>query len=251
MGHLANVLIRLVLPAALIGLWQVASTSGWVNPVFVPPPDRVARTGYEMLTGGDLIPAAAATTGRALLGLAIAIVIAVPAGLVFASSRLADGLTYPAREFFRALPTVTIVPALMVIVGPGESLSVLAVVFGAVWPILLGTILGVRETDRVLLDVARVHRLSARRAVVKIRLPAALPQIMTGIRISLAIALVIALVVEMMSGHGGLGSMVVEARSRFRNTEVFAIVAVIGVVGLVLNALMVRIERRTRHDVPA
>lgn len=247
MRTVTSVLIRLVVPVGLIALWQLASTAGWVNPVFIPPPGEVARTGLEMLTGDELIPATASTTARALLGLAIAIVIAVPAGLVFASSRLADELSQPPREFFRALPTVTVVPALMVIVGPGESLSVLAVMFGSVWPILLGTMLGVRETDPVLLDVARVHRLSTRRAVFKIRLPAALPQIMTGVRISLAIALVVALVVEMMSGNGGLGSLVVEARSRFRNAEVFAIVAVIGIVGLALNAVMVRAERAIRH----
>jgi sulfonate transport system permease protein len=243
-----SVLIRLVVPIVLIALWQLASTAGWVNAIFIPPPDEVARTGLDMLLGDDLIPATAATAARALLGLVIAFAIAVPAGLVFASSRLADELSQPPREFFRALPTVTVVPALMVIVGPGESLSVLAVVFGAVWPILLGTMLGVRETDPVLLDVARVHRLSAGRAVFKIRLPAALPHIMTGVRISLAIALVIALVVEMMSGNGGLGTLVVEARSRFRNAEVFAIVAVIGIVGLLLNAVMVRVESTVRHD---
>lgn len=244
MRYLRSLLLGMVVPAALLGLWQAASMAGWVNPVYLPPPSEVARAGQGMLLDGELLAATAATVGLALAGLAISVALAVPCGALFAASRLADGLTYPAREFLRALPTVAVVPALMVILGPGRILEVVAVVFGAVWPVLLGTMLGLRQTDRILLDVARVHRLPPVRTMTMVRLPAALPQIMTGVRVSLAIALVIALVVEMMSGHGGLGSLVVEARSRFRSAEVFAIVAVMAVAGLVLNALMVRLERR-------
>ncbi|WP_165367784.1 ABC transporter permease [Phytoactinopolyspora endophytica] len=247
MKHATHVAQRLALPVALVGLWQLAVNAGWVNTVFVPPPADVLEAGYDGFTENGLLQATASTTGRALLGLAIAAAVAIPAGLLFAISELVDSLTSPVREFFRSLPTVTVIPALMVVVGPGDSLTLLAVAFGAVWPVLLGTMLGVRQTDQTLLDVAKVHRLSAWDSVFRVRLPAALPQIMTGLRISLAIALVIALVVEMMSGHGGLGSLVVEARSRFRNADVFAIVAVIGVVGLALNALMVRVERRSQR----
>lgn len=242
-----RVLYFAAVPVALLACWQLASGMRWFNPVFLPPPTRVLRSLVALLADGSLVEATLLTTGRALLGLAVAVATAVPLGILVASSPVFDDLTRPGREFLRALPTVTIVPALMVVLGVGTGLSITVVAFGALWPILLGTVHGVREIDPTLVDVGRVHRLGPLATAVRIRLPAALAEIVTGIRVSLAIALVIALVAEMMTGSGGLGALVIEARSRFRSADVFAIVAAIGVVGFVLNALMMRIETRSRH----
>lgn len=246
MRLLLRVAQALALPVLFVVLWEVASTSGWVNPVFVPPPSRVAEAGYDLLLDGALVEATVQTTVRALLGLLLAIAVAVPLGLLIGASRVVDDATRPSREFFRALPTVAVIPALMIVVGVDDALSLVAVLFAAVWPILLGAVHGVQAVERTLVDVARVHRLGPVAAAVKVRLPAAMPSIVTGIRISLAIALVVALVAEMMAGNGGLGSLVIEARSRFRSADVFGVVVVMGAVGLLLNAGMVALEKRTR-----
>jgi ABC-type nitrate/sulfonate/bicarbonate transport system permease component len=245
MRLLLRIVQVLALPVLFIGLWEVASTAGWVNPVFIPAPSRVAEAGYDMLLDGALLEATVQTTVRALLGLLLAVAVAVPLGLLIGASRVVDEATRPSREFFRALPTVAVIPALMIVVGVGDALTLVAVLFAAVWPILLGAVHGVQSVERTLVDVARVHRLGPVAAGVKVRLPAALPSIVTGVRISLAIALVVALVAEMMAGNGGLGSLVIEARSRFRSADVFAVVVVMGVVGLLLNAAMVGVEKRT------
>ncbi|SOD99399.1 ABC transporter permease [Blastococcus haudaquaticus] len=234
----------LAVPLALLGLWELAAQAGWVNPVFVPAPSRIAEAGYDMLQDGGLLEATGETTVRALLGLLLAIVVAVPVGMLIGASRIADEVTRPSLEFFRAMPTVTVIPALMILVGIGHTLALVAIMFAAVWPILLGAVHGVRGIERTLVDVARVHRLGPVAATLKVRLPAALPGIVTGVRISLAIALVVALVAEMMTGNGGLGSLVIEARSRYRSADVFGIVVVMGVVGLLLNSGMVWLEKR-------
>lgn len=234
------------LPLGLLGAWQLASVLGWLSPIFLPPPTRVLRALVALAAEGSLLEATLQTTGRALLGLGLAVVAGVLLGVVVAASPLVDDLTRPGREFLRALPTVTVVPALMVVLGVGSGLSITVVAFGAVWPILLGTVHGIRGIDPTLVDVGRVHRLGPVATTLRIRLPAALAEIVTGIRVSLAIALVIALVAEMMTGSGGLGALVIEARSRFRSADVFAIVAVMGVVGFALNAVMIRLEARSR-----
>ena len=234
------------LPVVLLACWQLASGLGLLSPIFLPPPTRVLRALGALLADGSLLDATLLTTGRALLGLGVATVAGGVVGILVATSPLIDDLTRPGREFLRALPTVTVVPALMVVLGVGSGLSISVVALGAIWPILLATVHGLRGIDPTLVDVGRVHRLGSLATTTRIRLPAALAEIVTGIRISLAIALVIALVAEMVTGSGGLGALVIEARSRFRSADVFAIVAVIGAVGFALNAVMIRLEALSR-----
>src|SRR5690606_15709390 len=118
------------------------------------------------------------------------IVLGIGAGLAIGSSRILGRLSEPVLEFFRAIPPPVLVPILMVLVGINDSMKVLVIVSGAIWPVLLNTIEGVRAIDEVLSDTAKVYGIHGRSRISMLTLPAASPYYITGIRQALSIGLI-------------------------------------------------------------
>jgi ABC-type nitrate/sulfonate/bicarbonate transport system permease component len=121
---------------------------------------------------------------------------------------------------------------------------VLAVVaFGALWPVLLGTVHGFASVEPRLKEVARCLGLSRAAYVWKIGLPNALPDILAGMRLSMTVALIVAVVGEMLASQPGLGQAILLAARSFRASELFAGIALLGAIGFVSNALLAQAER--------
>jgi ABC-type nitrate/sulfonate/bicarbonate transport system permease component len=122
---------------------------------------------------------------------------------------------------------------------------VLAVVaFGAMWPVLLATVHGVASVHLRLREVARALQLSRTAFVLKIGLPNALPDILAGMRLSMTISLIVAVVGEMIASQSGLGQAILLAARSFRASELFAGIALLGLIGFLSNALLALTERR-------
>jgi ABC-type nitrate/sulfonate/bicarbonate transport system permease component len=146
-------------------------------------------------------------------------------------------------NFFRSLPPVALIPLFLFIFGIGTKMQVAIIYFSAVWPVVLNTVDGVRATDPILLDVAKVYRLSGWRRV-GLTLHSATPQIFVGARIALAIALIVMVVSEMVGSTNGIGYVILQAQREFKVADMWAGILVIALVGLAVNILFVAIERR-------
>lgn len=228
----------------LAASWEAIARLGIVNPVFLPPPTKVAPALLALMLSQELPNAAALTMGRCATGFFVAAAIAIPLGVLMGRSRRLYHLLEPLIESLRPIPSAAIIPVAILFLGIGDSMKIAVVVFGSLWPILLNTIHGVHVTDPLLIDTGRTLNLSARQLVLKITLPAAAPSVATGLRIGLAISLILSITVEMIAGGPGLGFLILDFERSFKYAEMYSGIITLGVIGFCLNAAFTALDRR-------
>ena len=237
--------------AAVILGWKIAADTQFINPMFLPGPERAFATLRGWVAQGELWRPLGLTVGRMFAGWLAASFLGVALGAAIASSRVARDLFQPTAEFLRPLPASAVLPPAILLLGLSDRMIIFVVAFGSVWPILLGAIHGIRALDPRLFEVARLMRFSAWQRAWKFQLPNALPDIFAVMRVSIALALIITVAAEMLSSLPGLGQMVLFAARAFKAADIFAGVIVLGAVGLLTNATMQWIEDRLLRWRPA
>jgi ABC-type nitrate/sulfonate/bicarbonate transport system permease component len=236
-----RVALQAVLPVVLVALWWF--TSAGSRTPYYPALSKVLTAFREewlfARVGSDLLPSLA----RFGAGYLLAAVLGIAAGVAIGRSPRLRLFTRPAIEVIRAVPPPLLLPLVLVTVGASDTSRVAVIVLGTVWPVLLNTADGVRAVDPLTLDMAASCRLPPATRLARVVLPAATPQIAVGLRTGLAVGLILMIISEMQGAADGLGFRVLNAQRSFDTPEMFAGILVIGLVGLVLNAGFVLVER--------
>ncbi|AVO33518.1 ABC transporter permease [Ottowia oryzae] len=230
--------------AALLALWWLASHLQWVSKVFLPTPEATWASLREGLADGELGAFTQATVGRMLAGWGLAGLAGIALGGLIGSSAWARAWIAPTLEFIRPLPASAVMPVAIAVFGLSGGMVLAVVAFGAMWPVLLGTLHGLTSVHPRLREVSRMLQLSRTEFLWKIGLPNAMPDILAGLRLSLTIALIVSVVGEMIASQPGLGQAILLAARAFRASDLFAGIALLGLIGLVSNALLALAERR-------
>lgn len=241
-GVLYRIAAAVVVPIVIIAVWW-AGTAASTNP-FVPKPDQIVRDFFTSWWGELLVTQVWPSIVRLGVGLIAAIVIGVLLGLLIGSSRIARGLVGPLFEFIRAVPPPVLLPILLLLMGIDDRSKVFLVFLGCLWPILLNTIDGVRAVDPVLAETTLSYGMTGWAKFRHFVVPAALPRIMTGIRLSLPIAIILMVVSEMYGAIDGLGYQIMLFKQIFQMGPMWAGIAMLGILGVVLALLFRFIERR-------
>jgi NitT/TauT family transport system permease protein len=231
-------LAQQVLPPALTfvattALAELAIRAAGVSPLLLPTPSAVARAALQH--AGTLWPALATTAQAVLAGLALSTAVGLVVAVALASSRLVERAFYPYAIFFQIVPIVAIAPLLVIWFGYGLRAVIAAAFIVSVFPVIANTLAGLQSVDPALRDLFRLYRASPAAKLVKLSLPWALPNILTGLRIAAGLAVIGAIVGEFVGG-GGLGVVVLEAMRQQRTDLVFAAVLHAAALGLVLFA---------------
>ena len=242
MNKLAWRLGSLAVAALLIALWQFLADRGLVSRVFFPAPSRAFDVLQGWVESGEVWGPLAGTVWRTVAGWLAATVIGVVLGAAIASAAVTRDLFEPTVEFLRPLPSSAMIPPAILLLGLTDQMVLAVVVFGCIWPILLGAIHGFRSVEPRLMELSRALCLGRGHRLWRIALPSAMPEIFAGMRVSLAIALIITVVAEMLSSRPGLGQMILLAARSFRSPEIFAGVFILGALGFVGNLLLERAE---------
>jgi ABC-type nitrate/sulfonate/bicarbonate transport system permease component len=234
--------LEIAVPIACLALWWALS-AGSTN--FFFPPLRTILDAFRHLwlfdrVGGDVVPSVA----RLLAGYAIAVIAGVGLGLVLGLHSLARAFADPITHFLRSLPAPAIIPPALVLLGLGSLMKICVIALGAVWPILLNTIDGVRGQDQTPLEMARAYGISGRERLWRIVLPAASPQIFAGLRTSLSIALILMVISEMVASTNGIGNFVLQSQRTFAIPEMWAGILLLGLLGIGLSFALAAVERR-------
>ena len=229
--------------AALVALWWAASHAGWVSRVFLPTPEATGASLAEGLRG-DLLGYTLATVGRMLEGWLLASVFGVVLGAAIGVSPSVRAWVQPTLEFIRPLPASALLPLAISIFGLNPGMVLFVVAFGAMWPVLLATVHGFAAVEPRLSEVARCLQLPRAAFVWKIGLPNALPDSLAGMRLSMTISLIVAVVGEMIASQSGLGQAILLAARSFRASELFAGIALLGLIGFASNALLAFAEKK-------
>ncbi|WP_235834629.1 ABC transporter permease [Actinomadura logoneensis] len=212
-----------------------------------PPASKVLSRAFELAGDHDFVFVQLKATLEAWgLGMLLAIVIAVPLGLLLGSVPIANTAARAIVEFLRPIPSVALIPLVGLILGAGLEMKVTLIVYAAMWPLLFNTLYGLRDVDPLAKETLRAFGFGPFAVLRRAVLPAAAPFIYTGVRLAAAIALILAVGTEVLSGFGeGLGNFIGNAAIALGGTkDVLAGTVWAGCLGLVVNVLLVAGERR-------
>lgn len=237
------VLSWIVLIAFLL-LWQVASSRGWISVAILSSPERIFRKFIQMLGDGSLFKHVFTSLGRVLKGFALGAGIGLVLGLLIGLSKRLEAFTNLFIGLLRPIPPIAWIPLLILALGIGEQSKVMVIAIGSFWPMLLDTIHGVKSTDKSLLELGNVLEKSKKTIVLKIILPSAVPAIFTGARQAISRAWSCVVTAEMIAASSGTGYLIQYARELSQPALMFVGVAMIGLVGLLIDFIMMRLEKR-------
>lgn len=232
----------------LLGLWQVSNSFKLIDPFLLPGPGAMLQSLFNNLRDGRLLHDFLATIQRTLAALSIALVIAVPLGILLGSSEKLYRSVEFIVDFFRSTPATAVFPLFLIFFGVGDRTKIAVAAFGASLVILFNTAYGVMNARKTRLLAARVMGASRLRVLVDVTLWESLPQTFIGIRSGVSLALVIVIVAEMFIGsRDGLGHSILDSQMLFEMPKMYAAIFLAGALGYGLNAVFLLIERRFIH----
>jgi len=246
-GYLAALprgLLALLLPLALLLLWQLAAEQQWVSSQLLPPPSLVLDSLLDLYSSGELASNLGISLARVLWGFAAGSAAGLLLGVAMGLSPRVEAYLLPTFKAISLVPVIGWVPLFILFVGIEESLKVLVIAKAVMVPVAINAMKGIRNVPVGFFEVARLYRFSLARTVRKVVLPAALPSLANGLRLGLSNAWMALVAVELLASSEGIGYLMVYGRQLFQLDLVMATMVVIGLVGLVLDQGLQLLERR-------
>ena len=248
--RLRPVLLAVAFPIVLLAIWHFATVNKPAS--LIPPPYDVWLELKDLAFGGinddaysgTLVVHLLASVSRVYGGFALALIVALPLGMLIGRVTLIRQLVDPTIQILRPVPVTAWLPLSMIIFGLGPRSAFFLVFLGAFYPILLNTIFGVRSVEPRLFEAASMLGCTGPAQFFRVVLPAALPSIFTGMRLGLGFAWVVIVVGEMTGVQTGLGAIIMEARQLSRTEIVIAGMVVIGIAGFLSDQLVQWAGRR-------
>lgn len=221
---------------ALLALaWELAPRLGWINRGFFPPLSAVLAKLAELVAAAEFWGFLLATARTWALGLLLATVAGVLAGLAIGLTPGARRYTHSTIEFLRPIPSVALIPGVILVFGTRYQSGVVLITYAAFWQVLLQMLYGLNDIDAVARDTARSFRFTRLGYVRHVAWPTLLPFLFTGLRLAAAMALVLAVTAEMVIGSQGLGRGIVVAQASNATADAYAYVLVAGLMGVAIN----------------
>jgi NitT/TauT family transport system permease protein len=249
-NRLSGPLLAVLFPGAVLVIWHFATYGRKFS--LIPPPSEVAIALFDLAFGGVNDDAYSrtlhihllASVSRVYGGFGIALLVALPLGLLIGRVALIRGLLDPTLQVLRPIPVTAWLPLAMIMFGLGPHSAFFLVCVGAFYPILINTIFGVRTVDPRLFEAASMLGCQGTAQFFRVVLPASLPAIFTGLRLGLGFAWVVIVVGEMTGVQTGLGAIIMEARQLSRTEIVICGMIVIGVAGFISDRMVVMLGKR-------
>lgn len=229
---------------AVIGLWQGASSAGWVSPIFLPSPAGIAQALADMALSGQLWRHLAASLKRILTGFVLGGTAGLAIGLALGLLSHARAAGLPIISALFPIPKIALLPLFILWFGIGEPSKVATIALGVFFPMAIATYSGVDQVPRTLIRMAQSFAVPAFAIVGKVILPGALPGILAGVRISASIGLVLVVAAEMIGAEFGIGALILTAGNLMRTEDLLAGVCLLSVLGVAVGLAVSAAERR-------
>ena len=218
----------------LLALWQFADWKWEIPRIILPSPWEIGTESFHRIN--DLLSATLVTAQAALSGFALALVIGTTLGLLFSVSKVARLGAYPYMIFLQTVPIVAIAPLIIIWFGGGMASIVVIVTVISLFPIVTNVTTGLRSVDNGLLDLMTLYQAAPLQVLFKVRLPNAIPYLITGAKVSSGLTIVGAVIGEYMAGHGideqGLGYYIFMSSQNFQTEILFASIFLSSLLGV-------------------
>ncbi|QTA78302.1 putative ABC transporter, permease protein [Desulfonema limicola] len=227
----------------LLLIWAAAAHfSDWNAHIF-PGPLQVAKSMWELTSDGTLLKHAAASLFRVTLGFYLAIILGIPLGIFMGRWETARIILNPLIQFLRPISPLAWIPISMLLFGIGDIPAVFLIFLASFFPLTVSTAAAVIAINPVYFHVAANFNFSKYEVVSKIIIPAMLPAAITALRITITIAWLVVVAAEMLAVTSGLGYLILDSRNALRMDYVMDGMIVIGLIGLLLDFVMMQLSK--------
>ncbi len=237
---------RIWRPAAAFGLlvlvWQAGGSAGLYSTRLFPTPAQCLAGFAEVVRDGRLFSFAVASLYRVTVGWYLAVLLAIPLGLVLGGKAVLQEAFNPLLQFLRPISPLAWIPLAMIWFGIGDPPAIFLIFLASFFPLVVATMGAVAAIKPLYVRAARNMGLRGTRLVLKVVLPATLPSIIVSLRISAGIAWLVVVAAEMLAVKSGLGFLILDARNALRLDLVVVGMVVIGLIGIVLDRAIRSLE---------
>ena len=231
-----------LLPVAILTSWQLISSYS-PNPFF-PSPARIFDAAQDVISIEWILISMKSSLLVLLSGYAFGSFLGLIFGSLLGEFKVARDVLLPICNFIRCIPSVAKVPLVMAIMGLGLSTRITIVTVAVLFPVLMSTVRAVGATKLELLELSRSLKFGRMRGLLSIRIHGAIGEILTGLHASVQVAVLTMIVSEMLGSGIGIGAFIIQSQSTFRIANMWVGVFIVGLIGLALNYLFLRIEQR-------
>jgi NitT/TauT family transport system permease protein len=224
--------------AIFLLIWELAARAGWISSTFFPPPTKIWVALVKLIGNGAMASAIAATLFRFSMGLISGSSLGALLGLLMGRSPRMNAFLNPFIAAIYPIPKIAIFPILMVIFGIGEGSKFAAIFLAAFFPMLITSLAGVRQINKVYFEVGQNYGARGRQVLTHILLPGSLPSLIAGLRLATNMAFVITITVEIITAKTGLGVLMWFGWQTLRASELYAVLVVVSLLGVGFNALL-------------
>ena len=246
-GEGSSGLISLLTSLVLIGLWFLVTESGWVKPLFLPSPlavwDKFVRALTDGVSNSTLTQHTLASLGRVFGAFLLAMLTAVPIGILMGVNRFVRGLFDPVIEFYRPLPPLAYLPLVIIWLGIGEFPKVFLIFLAIFAPMAIAARAGVRSVSTEQIHAAYAMGATRGQVISQVILKAAMPEIFTGMRIGIGVGWTTLVAAEMVAANRGLGFMVLNAAENLESDTVIMGIFIIGIFAFAFDLLIRYLEK--------
>jgi len=228
----------------LVAAWCVLTYGGLVQPLFLPAPTDIIRSGIQMIGDGSLLDNASASLSVIVTGWALAVVAGVPVGILMGSFKAVEALVEPVIDFVRYLPVSALIPLLILYIGIGTSEKVAVIFIGTFFQLVLLVADVAAHVPHEQIDVSYTLGASRAQVIRRVLLPATLPGVMDTLRITMGWAWTYLVVAELVSADRGLGYLILNSMRGLFTDRIFVGLITIGALGLGFDLLFKWLHRR-------
>ncbi|MGI5208473.1 ABC transporter permease [Spirillospora sp. CA-108201] len=231
--------------AGLVAVVEVVSRTGLVDATALPPASTVLREAGKLAVDGEFLTDVGATLTAWLGGLALAVLVAVPLGVLLGSVPVLGTASRALVEMLRPIPSVALIPLAIILFADPTQMKMSLIFYACLWPILINTLYALRDVDPVAKESLRSFGFGTLSVLWRVSLPSASPFIATGIRIAASVALVVVISTELLAGGiDGVGIYLGDTQSGGGRTDLLLAGACwAGVLGLLANTALFGLER--------
>jgi sulfonate transport system permease protein len=232
-------------PILLLVVWSIGSATGWLDPRVLSAPWTVVTTTGDLIADGRLQSNLWTSAQRAFAGLGIGVLLGTVLALLSGLSRLGEAILDGPIQIKRAIPSLALLPLLILWLGIGESMKVTTITLGVFVPIYIHTHNGLRTIDSRYVELAETVGLSRWEFIRRVVLPGALPGFLLGLRFAVTAAWLSLVVVEQINSTSGIGYMMELARTYGQTDIIIVGLVLYGVLGLLSDGVVRLVQRRT------
>lgn len=234
----------MLVPIAILAAWQIVTATGTIPAYRLPPPASVLQAAIDLNARGELWIHVAISVQRVLIGFAIGSLAGLAVAAFVGLTRVGDVLLSPILAAFRAIPSLALVPLLILWLQIGEESKITLIAIGAFFPVFTTVSSALRHVDPQLVEMGRSFSLRGWSLLRTVQLPAVVPQVVSGLRLALAQSWLFLVAAELIAASMGLGFLLTESQSTGRVDRILLAIVLLAILGTVSDAVLSFVHRR-------